>query len=55
MGPGSFRTHVGGWEDEYGVAKQCDKIVCDHWETAKHRTQTLSRMFRDSELRDADV
>ncbi|HWB72317.1 MAG TPA: ornithine cyclodeaminase family protein [Egibacteraceae bacterium] len=55
MKPGSFYSHVGGWEDEYDVARKCDKIVCDHWDTVKHRTQTLSRMYQDGELRDADI
>lgn len=55
MKPGAFYSHVGGWEDEYAVAKQCEKIVCDDWETVKHRTQTLSRMYRDGELSDADI
>ena len=55
MKPGSFYSHVGGWEDEYAVAKQCQKIVCDDWETVKHRTQTLSRMYKDGELADSDV
>jgi N-[(2S)-2-amino-2-carboxyethyl]-L-glutamate dehydrogenase len=55
MKRGSFYSHVGGWEDEYAVAKQCDKIVCDDWETVKHRTQTLSRMYKDGELSDADI
>lgn len=55
MGPGSFYSHVGGWEDEYAVAQQCDKIVCDDWETVKHRTQTLSRMYADGKLRDDDI
>ncbi len=55
MKPGAFYSHVGGWEDEYAVAKACDKIVCDDWETVKHRTQTLSRMYKDGELTDADV
>ena len=53
--PGAFYSHVGGWEDDYGVAKQSDKIVCDDWETVKHRTQTLSRMYKDGELTDDDV
>ena len=53
--PGAFYSHVGGWEDEYAVAKLCDKIVCDDWETVKHRTQTLSRMYKDGELTDADI
>ena len=52
---GSFYSHIGGWEDEYGVAQQSDKIVCDHWETVKHRTQTLSRMFKEGLLQDSDI
>lgn len=55
MKPGSFYSHIGGWEDEYAVARQCDKIVCDDWDTVKHRTQTLSRMYKDGELSDEDV
>ena len=55
MKPGSFYSHVGGWEDEYAVARQCQKIICDDWETVKHRTQTLSRMYKDGELLDSDI
>ena len=55
MKPGSFYSHIGGWEDEYAVAQQCEKIVCDDWETVKHRTQTLSRMYKDGLLTDEDV
>jgi N-[(2S)-2-amino-2-carboxyethyl]-L-glutamate dehydrogenase len=55
MKPGTFYSHVGGWEDEYAVARQCQKIVCDDWETVKHRTQTLSRMYQDGELLDGDI
>lgn len=55
MKAGAFYSHVGGWEDEYNVAKQCDKIVCDDWETVKHRTQTLSRMYKDGVLTDDDL
>ena len=53
--PGAFYSHVGGWEDEYAVARLCNKIVCDDWETVKHRTQTLSRMYKEGELTDADI
>jgi len=52
---GSFYSHIGGWEDEFDVAKRSDKVVCDDWETVKHRTQTLSRMYKADELRDDDV
>jgi ornithine cyclodeaminase/alanine dehydrogenase-like protein (mu-crystallin family) len=55
MKPGAFYSHVGGWEDEYAVAKQCEKIVCDDWDTVKHRTQTLSRMYKAGELTDGDI
>lgn len=52
---GAFYSHIGGWEDEYAVAKKCARIVCDDWETVKHRTQTLSRMYKDGELADDDI
>ncbi len=55
MKEGAFYSHVGGWEDQFEVAKQCDKIVCDDWETVKHRTQTLSRMYKDGDLTDDDI
>lgn len=55
MKPGAFYSHVGGWEDEFQVALNCDKIVCDDWETVKHRTQTLSRMYKDGLLSDNDI
>ena len=55
MKPGAFYSHIGGWEDEYDVARQCEKIVCDDWETVKHRTQTLSRMYKDGVLEDGDI
>lgn len=55
MKPGTFYSHIGGWEDEYEVAKQCEKIVCDDWETVKHRTQTLSRMYKSGDLADSDI
>ena len=53
--PGSFYSHVGGWEDEYEVALQSDKIVCDDWQTVTHRTQTLSRMYREGLLSSSDI
>jgi ornithine cyclodeaminase/alanine dehydrogenase-like protein (mu-crystallin family) len=55
MKEGCFYSHVGGWEDEYAVAESCEKIVCDDWETVKHRTQTLSRMYKDGVLTDDSV
>jgi len=55
MKPGAFYSHIGGWEDEYAVALQCDKIVCDDWDTVTHRTQTLSRMFKEGLLSHNDI
>jgi ornithine cyclodeaminase/alanine dehydrogenase-like protein (mu-crystallin family) len=55
MKPGAFYSHIGGWEDEYEVAQQCDKIVCDDWETVTHRTQTLSRMYTEGLISGADI
>lgn len=52
---GAFYIHVAGWEDEYAVAKKASKIVCDEWENVKHRTQTISRMYKEGLLTDDDV
>ena len=53
--PGTFYSHIGGWEDEYAVALQSDKIVCDDWETVVHRTQTLSRMSAEGLISAHDI
>ena len=53
--PGAFYSHVGGWEDEYAVVEQSDKIVCDDWQTVTHRTQTLSRMFKQGLIGNHDL
>ncbi len=55
MKPGAFYSHIGGWEDEYDVALQCDKIICDDWDTVTHRTQTLSRMYAEGLLSGANI
>lgn len=52
---GGLYIHVGGWEDEYGVALKADKIVCDKWEDVKHRSQTLCRMYNEGLLKDSDI
>lgn len=52
---GGLYIHVGGWEDEYGVAQKADKIVCDEWEVVKHRSQTLCRMYKEGLLQDSDI
>ena len=52
---GGLYIHVGGWEDEYGVAQKANKIVCDDWEVVKHRSQTLCRMYNEGLLKDDDI
>ena len=52
---GAFYSHIGGWEDEYKVVQMADKIVCDDWETVKHRTQTVSRCYKDGVITDSDI
>ena len=52
---GAFYSHIGGWEDEYAVVKKANKIVCDDWETVKHRTQTVSRCYKDGVIVDKDI
>ncbi|MDE6553319.1 MAG: ornithine cyclodeaminase family protein [Muribaculaceae bacterium] len=52
---GTYYNHVGGWEDEYDVPKKADKIICDDWNSVKHRTQTVSRLYQTGELTDEDI
>ena len=52
---GCLYIHVGGWEDEYGVAQKASKIVCDEWEVVKHRSQTFCRMYNEGLLNDKDI
>ena len=52
---GAFYSHIGGWEDEYAVVKMANKIVCDDWNIVKHRTQTVSRCFKDGVIGDSDI
>lgn len=52
---GGLYIHVGGWEDEFGVALKANKIVCDDWESAKHRTQTICRMYKEGIIKDHDI
>lgn len=52
---GAFYCHVAGLEDEDAVALKASKIVCDDWNVVKHRTQTISRMFKAGILKDSDI
>ena len=53
--PGSFYAHVAGWEDDYSVPLMASKIVCDNWNSVKHRTQTISRLYKMGRLTDKDI
>lgn len=55
LGRGCLYCHVGGWEDEYETPLAADKIVCDNWNTVKHRTQTVSRLYKMGRLTDSDI
>lgn len=52
---GAMYCHTAGYEDEYAVAHKCSKIVCDVWEEVKHRSQTISRMYIEGQLKDSDI
>ena len=52
---GAFYCHVAGLEDDFGVARKADKIVCDNWDVVKHRTQTISQMYQQGLLVDSDI
>lgn len=52
---GTFYCHVAGLEDEPAVALKSDKIVCDRWDTVKHRTQTISQMYQKGLLTDDNI
>jgi len=52
---GALYCHVGGLEDDYSVPRKASKIVCDDWNVVKHRTQTISRMYKEDLLNDEDI
>jgi len=52
---GALYCHVGGLEDDFAVAQMASKIVCDDWNVVKHRTQTISQMYKQGLLSDDDI
>lgn len=52
---GAFYCHVAGLEDDFSVALKASKIVCDNWNVVKHRTQTISQMYKCGILSDDDI
>lgn len=55
LNEGVLYCHVGGWEDDYSVPLSMDKIICDDWNSVKHRTQTISRLYQMGQLKDEDI
>lgn len=53
--PGALYCHVGGLEDAFSVPAKASKIVCDDWNIVKHRTQTISRMYKLGLLTDDSI
>ena len=52
---GALYIHVGGLEDSFDVPRKASKIVCDEWDAVKHRTQTISLMYKSGELKDEGI
>ena len=54
--PGAYYCHVGGWEDEYAVPLMASKVVCDDWDSLKHRgSPTIARMYKAGLLNDDGI
>ncbi len=53
---GSLYIHMSGYECEFDVVTQSDKIVVDNWEDVKSRnSQTPAIMFHEGKLSDDDI
>jgi ornithine cyclodeaminase len=56
LSPGSYYAHVSGYECEYDVLRQADKVLVDEWELVKARMySTVALMWRDGEFADRDL
>jgi len=56
LAPGSFYSHVSGYECEYDVLRHADKVLVDEWELVKARMySTVALMWRDGEFADSDL
>lgn len=52
---GTFYCHAAGLEDDFEVPLKASKIVCDEWEIVKHRTQTISQMYKQGLITDKNI
>ncbi len=56
LGERVLYCHVGGLEDEDAVAQSASKIICDDWNSLKHRgSPTIARMYERGLLADDDI
>lgn len=54
--PGALTVQIAGHECEFALVASCDKIVCDDWETVKHRgIPTPARMHAAGLLDDGRI
>jgi ornithine cyclodeaminase/alanine dehydrogenase-like protein (mu-crystallin family) len=54
--PGALTVQIAGHECSFEVVSECDKIVCDDWETVKHRgLPTPARMHAEGLLPDERI
>jgi len=56
LSPGTFYSHVSGYECEYDVIRHADKVLVDDWEVVRHRMySTVALMWRDGQFSDEDL
>ncbi|MGH9465747.1 MAG: hypothetical protein ACRD1Y_00165, partial [Terriglobales bacterium] len=54
--PGALSVQIAGHECSFALVAGCDKIVCDDWETVKHRgLPTPARMHAEGLLADERI
>lgn len=53
---GSLVMNMADFEVDYECVKRADKLVCDFWESIKHRMiSTVALMWRDGMIKDEDI
>ncbi len=53
---GALVMNMADFEVDYDCVKKADKIVCDYWDTIKHRMiSTVALMWRDGFVKDEDI
>ncbi|MBQ2696698.1 MAG: ornithine cyclodeaminase family protein [Clostridia bacterium] len=53
---GSLVMNMADYEVDHDCVKRADKLVCDYWESVKHRMiSTVALMWRDGLVKDEDI